>query len=161
MKTEHLKTNKLLNTLSQGEFMFSHSHTHMQNHSHSPRLVFQRTLKWLGLGLVLGTMIVFGSLSAHAVVKCKTHFGEKSFIIREDLVVFQKEDEHTGRAISSVDQVRTEKKHQGYDKVLFLDGLKHRIHIEKASEFSDVEDYMVVTSPKGHEMTYPLNCEKI
>ena len=98
--------------------------------------------------------------TANAAIKCETAFGEKSFVIENEHVVFTKESEEAGRSISSIEQVRTERRHKGFDKLLFKDGLKHRIHIDNADTYSDVDDYMVITSPKGHEMTYPLSCHK-
>lgn len=100
------------------------------------------------------------SFNAMAAINCETAFGEKTFLIEEERVVFSKDTHEQGRSISSVDQVRTERRHKGFDKVLYKDGLKHRIHIDNAGTFSEVEDYMVITSPKGHEMTYPLSCRK-
>jgi len=107
--------------------------------------------------LALG-MVLWGQ--AQAAINCETAFGEKSFLIEDERVVFHQENHDLGRSISSVDHVRTERRHKGFDKVLYKDGLKHRIHIEHASSFNDADDYMVITSPKGHEMTYPLSCRK-
>ncbi len=106
-------------------------------------------------------LILTLSFNAFAAIKCETAFGEKSFNIEDDRVVFEKEVPEQGRSISSIDHVRTERRHKGFDKVLFKDGLKHRIHIDNSNTFSDVDDYMVITSPKGHEMTYPLSCHKL
>lgn len=97
---------------------------------------------------------------AQAGIVCETAYGEKSFHIEDDRVVFNKENADTGRSISSVEMVRTEKRHKGFDKILNLQGNKHRIHIENPAELSEVSDYIVITSPKGHEMTYPLSCSK-
>ena len=107
----------------------------------------------LGLG-------VLGKAHAATAISCETAFGEKTFLIEEERIVFSKENVETGRAISSIDQVRTERRHKGFDKVLYKDGLKHRIHIDDSATFNEVNDYMVITSPKGHEMTYPLSCRK-
>ena len=111
-------------------------------------------------GLLLAS--VFGGF-AHASdssIVCETAYGEKSFNIEDDRVVFSKENADSGRSISSIDMVRTEKRHKGFDKILNMNGNKHRIHIENPAQFSDVNDYMVITSPKGHEMTYPLSCRR-
>ena len=100
------------------------------------------------------------SFNAMAAINCETAFKEKTFLIEDERIVFSKDSHELGRSISSVDQVRTERRHKGFDKVLYKDGLKHRIHIDDANSFNEVEDYMVITSPKGHEMTYPLSCRK-
>jgi hypothetical protein len=49
----------------------------------------------------------------------------------------------------------------GFTKTLYIDGNKHRINIQNTNEFSDVNDYLSITSPKGHEMTYPLTCHSV
>jgi riboflavin synthase len=101
-----------------------------------------------------------GKAQAQEPIHCETAFGEKTFQIESERVVFHRPEADQGRSISSIDHVRTEKRHKGFDKVLFKDGLKHRIHIDNTQEFSDINDYMVITSPKGHEMTYPLSCRR-
>lgn len=104
--------------------------------------------------------LVLSAGSAHADIVCGTAYGEKNFTIQPDRVVFHKEEVETGRSISSIEMVRTEKRHLGFDKIVQLQGLKHRIHIENQGSFSETQDYLVITSPKGHEMTYPLSCRK-
>lgn len=115
-------------------------------------------LGFLGLVLMIHTMNAY---SATPVIVCETAFGEKSFTIEDNRISFNKEDE-TGvsRSISSIDgeSVRTHKKHFGFSKTLYINGNKHRINVQNTNEFSDVNDYLSITSPKGHEMTYPLTC---
>jgi hypothetical protein len=119
------------------------------------------------LGL-LGLMIMIHSFNSQASVDkkitCETAFGEKSFIIEDSLISFHKEDaEGISRSISSVpsQSVRTHRKVKGFTKTLYINGHKHRINVENTSEFSDVNDYLSITSPKGHEMTYPLTCRSV
>lgn len=106
----------------------------------------------------------YTSFAASGAIECKTAFGEKSFVIEDGRISFQKEDESgVSRAISSVqgESVRTHTKHLGFTKTLYIDGNKHRINVQNKNEFSDVNDYLSITSPKGHEMTYPLNCHSV
>lgn len=103
------------------------------------------------------------SMNSHASsgIVCSTAFGEKTFTIEDNHISFSKEDEGgNSRAVASVaaDSVRTQKKSSGFVKTLYIDGQKHRISIKNANSFSDVDDYLSITSPKGHEMTYPLSC---
>ena len=121
----------------------------------------------LSLSTVLGffgLILMIHALYSHAAtgaITCSTAFGEKSFTIEEDRISFHKEDEAgINRSISSIssDSVRTHKKHLGFSKTLYIDGNKHRINVQNTNAFSDVNDYLSITSPKGHEMTYPLNC---
>lgn len=124
--------------------------------------------KTLSLSTILGffgLILMIHSFSSHAAtsgaIVCSTAFGEKTFTIENDRISFQKEDEAgISRSISSIeaDAVRTHKKHLGFSKTLYIDGNKHRINVHNTKAFSDVNDYLSITSPKGHEMTYPLNC---
>lgn len=112
------------------------------------------------LGLML-TIHSFHASAAAPSIKCETAFGEKSFTIEDNRVSFHKEDEAgVSRSISSVqgESVRTHVKHHGFTKTLYIDGNKHRINVKNVNSFSDVDDYLSITSPKGHEMTYPLTC---
>lgn len=115
----------------------------------------------------LGLILMIHAMNSHAAttaITCETAFGEKSFTIDDDRISFNKEDEAgISRSISSVngDSVRTQKKHLGFSKTLYINGNKHRINIHNTNEFSDVNDYLSITSPKGHEMTYPLNCHSV
>lgn len=92
-------------------------------------------------------------------IECKTNFGEKSFTIEDENVAFHKVEEKIGRSVSSIYEARTQVTHRGIRKSLYLNGDKHLIHIENVEKFDDGSDYLAVTSPKGHKMTYPLNCK--
>ena len=118
-------------------------------------------LGFLGILLMVHT---YSSYAASGAIECKTAFGEKSFVIEDGRISFSKEDEAgVSRSISSVagDSVRTHTKHLGFMKTLYIDGNKHRINVQNTHEFSDVNDYLSITSPKGHEMTYPLSCHSV
>jgi hypothetical protein len=116
----------------------------------------------------LGLLIMIHAFNSHAAsessIVCSTAFGEKTFTINEEKISFHREDEAgIARSISSVpgDSVRTHKKQNGFTKTMYVDGHKHRINVQNTNEFSDVNDYLSITSPKGHEMTYPLNCHSV
>jgi hypothetical protein len=115
----------------------------------------------------LGLVIMIHALDAQAATKnvfCSTAFNEKSFIIEGNKISFQKEDEEgVSRSISSVsaDAVRTQIKNQGFVKTLYINGHKHKINIHNQDEFSQINDYLSVTGPQGHEMTYPLTCQSV
>lgn len=131
------------------------------NNMKTQTLSFTTLFGFLGFLLLLHT---FNSYAASNAIECQTGYGEKTFIIEDGRIAFFKEDQSgLNRSISSVksDSVRTHKKHLGFTKTLYVDGLKHKINIKNKNEFSDVNDYLSVTSPKGHEMTYPLNCRSV
>ncbi len=123
-----------------------------------------KTLSITTLFGILGLLLAIHTMSAKAAagtISCSTAFGEKTFTIEADRISFHREDvEGVSRSISSItgDSVRTHKKNLGFTKTLYIDGNKHRINVQNTNEFSDVNDYLSITSPKGHEMTYPLNC---
>ena len=126
-----------------------------------------RTLSLPTIFGFLGLMVMvhtFNSEAATPKIECKTAFGEKSFVIDDQHIAFNKEDQSgIQRAISSVsvESVRTQKKHHGFTKTLYIDGNKHRINVDNVDNFNDVNDYLCITSPKGHEMTYPLTCRSV
>jgi hypothetical protein len=128
----------------------------------------QKTLSLSTMLGFLGLLLTVHAFSAKAGtsrgIECQTAFGEKRFVIEDGRISFHKEDEAgVNRSISSVgaEAVRTHTKHLGFTKTLYIDGNKHRISIQNTNEFSDVNDYLSITSPKGHEMTYPLTCHSV
>jgi hypothetical protein len=115
-------------------------------------------LGFLGLILMIHAMSSYASAGS---ITCETAFGEKRFTIENQIISFIKEDSSgVSRSISSVsgDSVRTQKRHLGFIKTLYIDGNKYKINVQNVNEFSDVNDYLSITGPKGHEMTYPLTC---
>lgn len=119
----------------------------------------RQQIKLLLLTLVAICMALF-SQSSLASISCETSFGEKSFIIEENTIAFEQNSEQ-GRSISSVLNTATRKTHTGFRKILYVNGNKYLIHIENQKSFTDLEDYMAVTSPKGHKMTYPITCSSL
>lgn len=110
--------------------------------------------------LAILTILLFLNPKAHAAVKsihCETNFGLKSFTIEKDTVAFQNESK--GRSISSVYSAKTLKTSRGVTKTLYVNGNKHFIQIADLNNPSDLKDYMAITSPEGHKMTYPLTCD--
>jgi hypothetical protein len=131
------------------------------DHMKTKTLSITTILGFLGLILMIHTMSVEAKSPS---IECSTAFGEKSFTIEDNRISFHKEDDAgVSRSISSVniESVRTQKKNLGFTKTIYIDGNKHRISIKDTNEFSDVNDYLSITSPKGHEMTYPLSCHSV
>ena len=118
-------------------------------------------LGFVGLIVMIHTL---GAKASTGAVNCTTAFGEKTFTIEDNRISFQKEDElGVSRAISSLqgDSVRTHKKNLGFTKTLYINGQKHSISIQNANAFSDVNDYLSITSSQGHKMTYPISCHSV
>ena len=98
--------------------------------------------------------------SAQAAIVCETNFGEKSFVIEKSTVAFV-QTKQTGRNISSVLGSVTKATHTGFKKVVYKDGNKHLINISNTKKFDSNNDFLAVTSPRGHKMTFPLNCSLV
>lgn len=120
----------------------------------------------LAFSSIVGLFFIFFMGSAMAAAKpihCSTSFGEKQFSIQGESVAFvDSKNIEKGREISSVSEitkVRTHKSLAGFTKVLYRDGNKHKIVIKNTKSFDANEDFMTVISPKGHTMTYALNCQ--
>jgi hypothetical protein len=101
------------------------------------------------------------ALGAEINLKCETPNEEKIFTVGNNKVTFHKENSfRRARAISSADyETRTQPTNSGFTKVLYIDGHKHRIHIEDLQAMNEVDDFITIVSPKGHTMTYPINCQ--
>ena len=121
------------------------------------------TIQLLAGSLFLMLMLSFFGNKALAApaINCQTAYGEKSFTIENNSVAFHenKKSNEQGRKISSTNNAIGNKTLNGFRKTLYVNGNKHLIHIENTKKLSDADDYMAVTSPKGHKMTYPLTCE--
>jgi len=114
-----------------------------------------RALKFL----LLSALMTTGAFASAQPITCKTNFGERSFTIERGTIAFHAED-NAGRSISSVLESVTKKSHKGFKKTTYKNGFKHLIHIDNENQFDQNEDFLAVTSPKGHKMTYPLICSR-
>jgi hypothetical protein len=50
---------------------------------------------------------------------------------------------------------------QSLTKIFFVAGDKHTLHIGDKSQFSDSRDFISIQNQEGHEITYPISCQKI
>jgi hypothetical protein len=109
---------------------------------------------------LLITIVSILSFSASANILCHTPRSNKIFEIKDTKVTFYNEfDVATKRELASVpSRVRTTEK--GMTKIVDFENQKHTIHISDAAHFSDVDDYIIIKAKSGHEVTYPLSCEK-
>lgn len=111
--------------------------------------------------LILGLALFFGSTHTMAKkITCKTPRGTKVLTIEDQRVSIQQPLRlNNERSVASVAGVRTKLEGNGFTKVLFHNGSKHIIHIDDSKSFSYVDDYLIIRSNEGHEMTYPLECK--
>lgn len=105
---------------------------------------------------LVASCLSLAAFGAHKPMSCQTNFGEKSFTIEGNSVAFHQSAE--GRSISSVLASKTRASINGFNKTVYKDGYKHLIHIEDVQKLNSDNDFLAVTSPKGHKMTYPIHC---
>jgi hypothetical protein len=113
-----------------------------------------KSCKWACIFTSLFVMPLFAAIKP---MTCKTNFGEKSFTIEDNTVAFHASHDD-GRSISSVSSATTRRSHKGFKKTLYRDGSKHLISIKDMNNLNANEDFLAITSPKGHKMTFPINC---
>lgn len=101
------------------------------------------------------------STSALADITCYTPRMGRKIVIQDNSVAISKPflGKSEERAVASVNSVRTKLIGHGFSKILFNGGAKHIVHINDANNFSEINDYLLIRSAEGHEMTYPLTCE--
>lgn len=109
--------------------------------------------------LALGAFFSTASFGAIKPLSCETNFGEKSFTIQGQTVAFHNQTD--GRSISSVLPSKTQASLNGYKKTVYKDGYKHFIYIENLKKLNPNNDFLAITSPKGHKMTFPINCSQL
>lgn len=121
------------------------------------------------LHLLLGSLMTVAfvallSLPANASsipsVECKTNFGEKEFTLEDNTIAFHTVDEGASRSISSIYEARIQKTHKGVKRSLYLNGNKHLVSIKDINNMNSDDDFLAITSPEGHKMTYPIICSR-
>lgn len=118
-------------------------------------------MKLIFKGLLIWFMISASNIFAAPQIICTTPRESKVVLIKESAVALSTPEKLINqRTVASVSSVRTKLEGKGFTKIIYLDGIKHTIHIENQNQFSDVNDYMVMRSQEGHEITYPLTCNQ-
>lgn len=108
--------------------------------------------------LTIALFVITQNISAAIV--CETPRETKKIEIGDQKVTISGPEElGPSRVVASVKAVRTKLQGTGFTKVLFHSGAKHIIHVEDKNSFSEVDDYLIIRSAEGHEITYPLNCK--
>lgn len=97
---------------------------------------------------------------ASETIKCHTPRMSKGFVIKDNSITFYSDGEYgSGRALASISKIRTKREMRGFTKVTNFEGHKYIIHISDLENFSDVNDYVVIKSRNGHNITYPIVCK--
>ncbi|EQC45691.1 hypothetical protein [Bacteriovorax sp. Seq25_V] len=110
-------------------------------------------MKLLTFTLLLTNLSVFAAPVMK--VECKT--------ARENFIVKIKDNNLTidGRYPAQTMAQRTRDLGKGVEKIFYLSGEKHTIHIGDKNKFSELNDFIAIKSRKGHEVTFPLNCQNL
>lgn len=118
-------------------------------------------MKSLLKALFIFTMVSASNIYAAPQIICTTPRESKVILIKETSVALSTPERLLNqRSVASISSVRTKREGKGFTKIIYLNGIKHTIHIENQKHFSDVNDYMVMRSQEGHEITYPLTCNQ-
>lgn len=109
------------------------------------------------LFIFIFTMI---AVNAQASILCHTPRLNKIFEIKDTKVTFFNEfDKSAKRELASVTS-KARPAQNGMTKIVEFENQKHTIHISDVSQFSDVNDYIIIKAKSGHEVTYPISCEQ-
>ena len=105
------------------------------------------------------TFLAVFTFNAEASIYCHTPRMNKVFKVTDTKVTFYNEFESLPqREIASL-HARKKQSESGITKIVDFENQKHTIHISNMNSFSDVNDYIIIRSRTGHEVTYPLTCE--
>ncbi len=111
--------------------------------------------------LFSGLILIQAQAMAAPQIICTTPRESKVVLIKDTSIALSTPEKLINqRTVASVSSVRTKVEGKGFTKIIFMNGIKHTIHIENKNEFSDSNDYMVLRSGEGHEITYPLTCNQ-
>ncbi len=109
---------------------------------------------------LLSLLMIIASFTAEASIICHTPSMNKVFEVKEKKITFFNEfDQAARRTIASVSS-RSKFERKGVTKIVDFENHKHTIHISDMENFSDVDDYIIIKASTGHEVTYPITCEK-
>lgn len=94
-------------------------------------------------------------------VTCFTPQERHEIKLTQDKLTVIDHTQPKARAIASSQQnVRTKFIGSSLTKIMNQSGHKHTIHIQDINQFNAFDDYLSIRSPKGHVMTFPLECKK-
>jgi hypothetical protein len=103
------------------------------------------------------------SASGNEVLLCETSYSEYQLLIdqKNKKISFIREGSSESRSIASTNKLRLSKKGASIQAHFQNGQEKAEVFIQKAEKPSEISDYLSFESPKGHKITYPLNCKKV
>ncbi len=103
----------------------------------------------------------FQQALASSTIECQTPHLTKVFTINDHAVVFKADEGKQARTIASITKIRSKKIGSSFKKILHHEGNQYTISIANEEKFDEVNDYLSIRSPEGHEMTYPISCKSL
>lgn len=94
-------------------------------------------------------------------VFCKTPRGKRQFTLTANKVIFGPLKKVNNRKLASTAIIRESIESKGVNKIVLFEGHKYSIHIEDLKNFDQVNDYLIIRSKEGHEITYPIHCQRL
>jgi len=76
------------------------------------------------------------------------------------IALYENWNADSGRAIASIHTIQTMNVGNSVTKIMNFEGKRYYIHIENKDSTNSVDDYVAIRSKQGHEMIYPLECQK-
>jgi len=108
------------------------------------------------------TLISFCTFASTDKMICHTPRLDKAFVVGATQVTFLDETlSGPERQLASIEGIRTKLVGHGFTKILDFEGQRHIIHVADSNKPSQVNDYLIIRSREGHELTYPLECAKV
>lgn len=96
------------------------------------------------------------AMATSSVIKCHSPRLNKSFVINGTLVEVQQQS--SGRSLASL-RAATRGSGGSMEKMMNMDGHKVIIHLENMDRPNPIDDYVILRNAKGHEITYPIECQ--
>lgn len=107
---------------------------------------------------VLFSLII--SFNTEASIICHTPRMNKIFEVNGKKITFFNEfSTQNKRELASI-MAKTKSNENGVTNTVNFENQKHVIYIADENALSDFNDYIIIKSRNGHEVTYPLTCEK-
>ena len=111
---------------------------------------------------IINIILIFSTCLAaknKSPITCESSRMSKTILIKQNSITFYNHtDYNDGRAIASIERIRTKRTGKGFSKYTEFEGKRYIIHIQNEKQLNEIDDYIVIKNKKGHKITYPLSC---
>ncbi len=116
-----------------------------------------KTTFTMALSTLFIMILLSGSIYANII--CTTPNKNIQFSLADNTITFIESPADYNNQDRGIASLSTKNSVNGLTKILLYEGNKYTLHIENFNNFSDLKDYLIIKSSKGHEITYPLICQ--